>query len=46
MRILELHGQSAFTEEAKSQLALLARFAPARRGIYEDDRILMARKAI
>jgi sigma-B regulation protein RsbU (phosphoserine phosphatase) len=42
IRILEVHGQSAFSEEAKSQLALLARFAALalalaeRRGTMEE----------
>jgi len=42
MRILEVHGQGAFPEETKSQLALLARFAALavalaeRRGTMEE----------
>src|SRR5882762_2542365 len=42
MRILEVHGQGAFSEETKSQLALLARFAALalalaeRRGTMEE----------
>lgn len=42
MRILEVHGQSVFAEETKSQLALLARFAALavalaeRRGAMEE----------
>ncbi|HWZ98569.1 MAG TPA: PP2C family protein-serine/threonine phosphatase [Candidatus Dormibacteraeota bacterium] len=42
MRILEVHGQSAFSEELQSQLALLARFAALalalaeRRGTMEE----------
>ena len=42
MRILEVHGEAAFSEETKSQLALLARFAALalalaeRRGTMEE----------
>jgi len=42
MRILEVHGESAFSDEAKSQLELLARFAALalalaeRRGTMEE----------